>query len=147
MRELVSRQTALTGLGKSDFRSMRWLGGEWRGTNARGAGQPFFERYVIVNDSTMAHYSAPDSLFSSISDSSWTGLRQGRIVHGSSKSEYALSHVDAGSVVFIPVRGAQNMFIWRKTDADHWLAVLLTQPAPNAPAREVVYEMTRIRRR
>src|SRR5687767_16020153 len=56
-----------------DFRRLRWLAGRWQGFQPDGG--KFYEEYRVVNDSTLAMFSYPDSTFGTPSDSSRVQLR------------------------------------------------------------------------
>src|SRR5687768_1959879 len=75
-----------------EFASLRWLEGTWVGDDA--GGEPFYERYAFVDDSTILAQSSPDSTFPSVDGASEIRLRAGRVTTGEEAMEWAVTSID-----------------------------------------------------
>jgi hypothetical protein len=124
------------------LKSLAWLYGRWRGTQPNG--NAFFEGYRLLNDSTIRTYNYADSVSVVPTDSGAISLRGGKITTGSGATIWAVSRLDDGLVVFDPVQGARNSFMWRRDSATQWTATLGWPATADRPGREVVYVMRKI---
>jgi hypothetical protein len=115
------------------FHQIHWILGKWRGTFAGGA--PFFESYLMMDDSTIAQATWSDSTFTNRSDSSVISLRNGRVTNGSAVA----TEWNTGSVHFESNDTKANSYTWRTENADRWIA---SQPV--SETHELVYIMTRV---
>lgn len=104
------------------FRSLAWLSGRWRGTDATGA--PFFEAYVPQTSTAIRRYSYEDSAFSAPSDSGLLQLRGDTLFSGSPSMQWIATYLDSARIEFAPWRGASNRFAWQRTAAGEWTATL-----------------------
>jgi hypothetical protein len=114
---------------REQFASLRWLVGSWHGSG--GNFPSFFERYRMVDDSTMVMESATDSTFAAIDESQrfeWRGgvLRQVR--NGATGSVLVGWHVD--SLRWASPRGSGNGTLYVREGADRWHAVLYRNGEP-----------------
>ena len=126
----------------ADFRKLRWIEGNWRGS---GVGQaPFYERYRFVDDSTLVVDAFPDSTLATVSESTRFELRDGMLGNAGAV-RWVASRLDDRAVDFIPVAGAQNNFTWRFESPDRWTALLNWPASDTRPARDATYNMERIR--
>ena len=124
-----------------DFGALRWIEGTWRGT---GPGQEtFYERYTMVDDSTIRSEASPDSTFPDAGEAGSIRLRGGRVTTGDETMEWAVSSIDARSVRFDPVRGASNAFVWT-SDSDSTWEARLSWTDRDGVAHEQVYQMRRV---
>lgn len=125
----------------ADFRELRWIVGDWRGS---GSGQAaFFERYRFADDSTLVVDSFADSTFAAVTESARFELRAGRLLGGGGR--WAASQVGRRWVTFIPVSRARNVFTWRYDSRDRWTALLSWPATDTQPARMATYVMERVR--
>ena len=122
----------------SDFKQLRWIEGTWKGQ--AGKGDPFFERYRFVNDSTIEMNSFTDSTLRTVSEKTTYVLRNGRIVHESNKNRWEAARFNGGTAQFVPVKGASNSFQFTRMSKDRWTATII----PSGGKKRTVYEMRRI---
>ena len=123
------------------FGSLRWLEGTWRGA---GVEQPtFYERYTFVDDSTLRAESSTDSTFPEPEEADAIELRGGRVTTGGEDMLWAVSAIDARSVRFDPLRGANNAFVWSSASDSAWSA-RLSWIDRDGQAHERIYEMRRM---
>lgn len=125
------------------LRSLSWLEGFWRGTQADTA--PFFERYRFLDDSTIGTWSYADSLASQVVDSGLIRLRQAIVTSGDSARGYVLTTLDSASAHFEPKGAAVNAFTWRRMSESSWRATLTWRDASGQPV-ERVYVMRLLNR-
>lgn len=128
----------------AQFHSLAWLEGRWRGRTDRG--QWFYESYRLVNDSTLATRTYPDSTFSAPADSSEIRLRGSEVVSQSGRKRWVVAALDSSHVHFVPVAGARNTFTWRRKSPESWTATLRWPGKIGRRARVVVYRMERVGR-
>jgi hypothetical protein len=127
----------------ADFRSLRWLAGRWQGFQPDGG--KFYEEYRVVNDSTLAMFSYPDSTFGRASDSSRVQLRGKTVSNESLSAQWVATRLDSTGADFVPLRGARNSFTWARESATAWNATLRWNDA-NGQAQRVVYALHRFGR-
>lgn len=127
----------------ADFRRLRWLAGRWQGFQPDGG--KFYEEYRILNDSTLAMFSYPDSTFRGPSDSSRVQLRGKTVSNESLTAQWVATRLDSTGADFAPVRGARNSFTWARESATAWNATLRWNDA-NGQAQRVVYALHRFGR-
>ena len=124
----------------ADFRTFRWIEGTWRGTG--GGVPPFFERYELVDDSTLRRLSFSDSTLATISDSVRIGLRGGRVLDPVENPEWHVTAFDSTSWRFESLEHAGRAFTWRRSPPDGWTALLESRDAVGNP-QERVYTLQR----
>ena len=124
------------------FATLRWLEGRWKGTMPDG--NAFYEGYRMVNDSTLASLTYPDSVTAAASDSGEITLRGGVVRSGNPATGYVVTELSDGRVHFEPSGSARNNFTWVRASPDAWDATLRWPATAEQPAREVVYPMRRI---
>ena len=120
------------------FRTLRWIEGDWRGTGAGGL--VFFERYRFLNDSTIEQTTYADSTFSKPQERSALALRAGAVTKGD-PVKWVVTRVDTAGWQFSRVRDAASRFVWRPLDAHRWIAILTPASGP-----VVRYELRRFTR-
>jgi hypothetical protein len=120
-----------------DFQQLRYLEGDWRGTD--GVTAPFYERYRYENDSTIRSYSFADSTFRQATDSGLVTLAGAQARSTGASAVWYASSWGTATVRFDPERGATNSFSWTRQSHDVWTARL--EPAGGEPT---VYAMTRV---
>ena len=131
---------------------LRWIEGTWRGTGVTQP--PFYERYRLVDDSTLVVEGFPDSTIAAANDVTRFRLRGGILTSAPGASgeptaqtpRYVASTLSSDSVRFEPLVGVQNSFVWRRgTTANDWVAVLSWPATAQRAARQVTYTMRRWR--
>lgn len=128
----------------ADIRRLHWLSGTWRGIDARGGGQPFFERYSFTGDSILMVETYRDSTLREVTERSQYALRGGRFETVGNGPQWVVTALDDSSVAFAPVRGARNAFQWRRRDADAWEAELTWPVGTDGSRNHRTYRMMRL---
>jgi len=121
---------------RAEFQSLQWLEGDWRGT---GGQRPFFERYEILNDTTIQIHYYADSTRTEEQGSGSVYLSEGVIYHTADGATWVAVQFDDTGIYFSPHEGAQNSFRWTRISSTAWEAVLQFEGG-----RETRYELTRI---
>jgi hypothetical protein len=125
-----------------DFARLRWLDGSWRGRLPDGG--YFYERYRVMNDSTIGMRGFSDSLFARVTDSSSINFRGGTVT-SEGGSRWVATRLEPSAVDFASERNAANNFTWVRESADRWTATLRSTDRDGRP-RTIVYPMERVRR-
>jgi len=120
----------------TDFQSLRWLEGDWRGT---GGQRPFFERYEMLNDTTIQIRYFADSTRTEGHGTGSVYLSNGMIYHAADGATWVVVQFDSTGIYFAPREGAHNSFRWTRVSPNTWEAVLQFEGG-----REARYELTRI---
>jgi len=119
---------------------LRWIVGTWRGT---GTDVPaFYERYRLVDDSTLEVETFADSTLARVTETSRYELRGGRLANIGTGPRWVAVRLDDSLAAFVPLERARNRFEWRRGTADAWTAVI-AWPTAQGP-RERVYRLTRM---
>jgi hypothetical protein len=138
----AARQPVAGRYSLQDFGRLRWLDGSWRGRLPDGG--YFYERYRLVDDSTIAMSGFPDSLFARADDSARITFRGGTVADEGGM-RWVATRLDSSGVDFASERNASNNFTWAPESADRWTATLRSNDREGRP-RTTVYPMERIRR-
>jgi hypothetical protein len=104
------------------FQLLRWIEGTWRGSEA--GGNPFFESYVFLDDSTIRNFSYPDSTFMEARDSSTIAWASGHVTSTGGSLAWVASGLDSATVRFDPIRNARNSYTWTRQSRSVWTAYL-----------------------
>lgn len=123
------------------FRTFRWIEGTWRGTG--GGVDPFYERYEVIDDSTLRRLSFSDSTLATVGDSTLIGLRGTRVLDPADGPEWHATAFDSVSWRFESIAHPGRAFTWRRTSTDSWTARLESRDAAGNP-QERVYTLVRI---
>jgi hypothetical protein len=123
----------------ADFGHLRYLEGTWRGTMANG--NPFYESYHFLNDSTIQKGNHTDSTFQTKSDSSLIMIRNGKVADVGAGSAYTAVKLDASVVDFRA--SDQYHFTWTREGNDTWTARLFSKK-PDGSEQVTVYPMKRM---
>ncbi len=125
-----------------DFVRLQWLEGSWRGQLPDGRG--FYERYRVLDDSTIRMRAFADSAFDRVTDSARITLRAGTVAD-EGRARWVATRLDSTGVDFASERNASNNFTWARVSPNSWKAVL-NSTDKNGQVQTVVYPMQRIRR-
>jgi hypothetical protein len=125
---------------KSQFASVRWLDGKWRGVATNG--KPFFEAYRHVNDSTMHQGTFSDSTFKVQTDSAIVAFRAGKVIDQGNGPPWVATHLDSAGVMFVLPRTPTSRIVWLRHSPDEWEAQIYT-PDKLGQVQRVVYHMKR----
>ena len=126
----------------ADFARLYWLVGSWQGRLPDG--HRFYERYRLLDDSTIKMRSFTDDTFSKATDSARITLRAGTVADEGG-SRWLATRLDSTGVDFASERDASNNFTWARQSRNNWKAVLNSIDR-NGKAQTVVYPMLRIGR-
>ena len=124
----------------AEFGQLRWIEGRWRG--AEVGGEPFFEAYGFVDDSTIRSYVYTDSTLTTLSDSGTIRWHGDSVTSGREGPNYVAVRFDSVSVEFAPLGEAANGFTWIYAGPGAWHA-RLTWDSAGVP-RERTYDMRAI---
>ena len=122
----AAAQPPLATVTREQFAQLRWLEGTWRGT---GVGQaPFYERYRVVNDTTIHMESFDDSTLTTTSGESDIVLTGGQVLNrGEGGRASGAVRVDANAIEFVPAPNG-FAFTWRRgATPDEWIAEIGAQ--------------------
>ena len=114
---------------RARFATLRWLVSDWRG--ALPGGGDFYERYAVVDDSTLAMQPLADASLAPKGPAVPIALRGGAVRY----ERATATRLDASGVDFATPAGGG--FSWQRDGADRWTAVI-------RGARPVVYRMERV---
>jgi hypothetical protein len=114
------------------FRALRWLEGNWRGTLPNGG--YFYESYRVVND-TIQMRAHVDSTFGPATDSSRFYFHDGTIYGGPNQ---VVDRIDEDGYRFVPLGPQTYSFVWKSTGPDSWTANI------NGAQGQIVYQMVRM---
>ena len=106
----------------TDFQQLRWMNGMWRGFMPDGG--KFYERYRVLDDTTMVMHAFPDSTFGTPTDSSRILLRDGRVITDGGSARWVATRLDSVGVDFTPHYGAPNRFTWARESDTQWSATM-----------------------
>ena len=121
---------------------MPWLLGTFRGAGVDGTTQaPFYERYSLADDSTLIVESFKDSTLTGAIDSTRYQVRADSLTN-TGAGRYIATSISPDSVVFGPLTGVKNGFVWRKGDSASWTAIIVPVAAD---AQRRFYRMARLR--
>jgi hypothetical protein len=126
----------------ADFSRLGWLVGSWRGRLPDGGS--FYERYRLLDDSTIKMRSFTDDTFSRATDSARITLRGGTVADEGS-ARWIATRLDSSGVDFASERDASNNFTWARQSPNSWKAILNSNDR-SGRAQTVVYPMQRIGR-
>jgi hypothetical protein len=138
----VPAQPAPAQFALADFNTLRYLEGTWKGMQPNG--NPFYESYHFVNDSTIFQAGHTDSTFRTKSDSALITFRNGVVVDSSYSGRiYTVEKLDSAVVDFRA--GPNYHFTWSRQGNDAWTAKLYNKQ-PDGSDVVTTYPMKRIRR-
>jgi hypothetical protein len=132
-REAGAVTGAVTG---AEFAALRWLEGSWRGRLPDGGF--FYERYTMVDDSTIEMRRLADSTLVPAGAPAPIALRGGVVRYDGATA----TRLGPAEVAFTPPAPARGGFAFRRTGADAWTATIRNVGAGGGE-RVVVYEMVR----
>ncbi|HEV7838777.1 MAG TPA: hypothetical protein VGO75_11980 [Gemmatimonadaceae bacterium] len=126
----------------ADFARLGWLVGSWQGRLPDG--RSFYERYRMLDDSTIKMRSFKDDTFSKATDSARITLRGGTITDEGG-ARWVATRLDSTGVDFASEHDASNNFTWARVSKNSWKAVL-NSIDKKGQAQAVIYPMQRIGR-
>jgi hypothetical protein len=129
----------------ADFKRLAWLEGYWHGRLPDGSSS-FYERYHVVDDSTITQGGYADSSFTTKGDSAVIAFRNGVVVDSApGEIPWHATALDSIMVDFRKSNDAKNHFTWTYEKArDQWVARLFPKGGDTLPER--IYIMQRVKR-
>jgi hypothetical protein len=116
-----SRQADATFYKKSDLKKIKWIEGKWKGLDK---GQPFYEIYQLINDSTLQVTSFDwDGKDSSQTSRSFVYWKEGAYYLGD-QLNWKVTDITDKEIVMKRNYKASNDIIWRYKDISSWEAIL-----------------------
>ena len=138
----MSAQAQPANVTREQFRQLRWIDGQWRGSG--GAYPSFFEEYRFVNDSTIRMRAFSDSTLRVVRDSSTIEFRNGTVQSRSARSLYDVIELAPTTIRFARRGATTGGHTFARVSADEWTATL----HPATPGGQAtVYTMRRLSRR
>ena len=132
----AQQPAAQTRFTERDFARLKWIEGRWKGS---GPGKPFYETYRMTSATKLESQSFADESFATPTGNGSVYLEGDRILHESGASQWIAVRLTNASIEFDPLRNASNSFVWTRTSADAWTAVLKMKGRP-----DTIYQMTRV---
>jgi hypothetical protein len=123
----------LAGVTAAQFARLRWLDGTWRGRLPDG--RAFYERYRVVDDSTLQMASFQDSTLATSREGDRLALRGGTVRY----EDVVATRLDASGIAFVHP-GGRSGFDWTRA-GDGWTATLWRLDAAGRRTT-TVYPMT-----
>lgn len=140
--QITTRGQPTAAFAVADFAKLRWLEGSWTGT--ADSARAIFERFHIVDDTTIDITYFTDSTFAHETGTGRLYLSVGHIYHTMGPRRWGATHIDDGNVYFVPQSNAQNSLAWNHRSNDEWTATL--RAGFVGRDRLTVYHMRRARR-
>ena len=107
--------------GKDDLKKIKWIEGKWQGLYK---GQPFYEIYRFVNDSTLESIGYEwDGKDSSKTTISYVHFKDGAYYLGD-KQNYKVISITETEIKMLPNVGVNNDVLWKYRDSTGWDAIL-----------------------
>lgn len=126
--------TAAIAYNKEDLKKIKWIEGSWKGLYK---GEPFYEIYRFVNDSTLEslgyEWNGKDS---SKTSRSYLIFRDGAYYLGD-KQNYKVVYITDSAINMMPHVEANNEVLWKYRDSTGWDAILKGKKETN------IYNMQR----
>ena len=127
----------------ADFAHLRWLAGDWQSRTSNG--KSFYDRYRVVDDSTMQEAGFSDSTFGTQKDSAVIGLRGGVVIDRATGAPWFATRIDTNSADFESQAAPANHFVWTRVSNDHWTTQIFVTDRTGAVTK-TVYQVERARR-
>ena len=113
---------------KNDLVKIKWIEGKWRGMYK---GKPFYEIYVMTNDSTLEITSFEwDGKDSSKSDKSFVSWKNGAYYLGHMMN-YKVTEISDKHIKMLPNNLASNDVLWKYVNDNRWDAILVAKDNTN----------------
>lgn len=119
----------------ADFAHLAWLAGDWRSRTPDG--KWFYDRYRVIDDSTMKEAGFSDSTFRTQKDSAVIGLRAGVVLDRSNGAPWVATGIDTNSASFESQAAAANHFVWTRQSSDRWTTQIFTTDRKGVETRTV----------
>jgi hypothetical protein len=128
----------------ADFSRLRWLAGDWQSRTQNG--KSFYDRYRVIDDSTMRQASFSDSTFRTQKDSALIGLRGGRVIDRGDGAPWFATRIDTNGANFESQAAAANHFVWTQVSPDRWTTQIFITDGTGAETK-TVYQVERVKRK
>jgi hypothetical protein len=135
--------TPIPSFTKAQFASLRWIDGKWRGKTP--AGQPIWDSYRMVNDSTMHQGTFTDSTYKTQRDSAVVSWRNGTVIDQGSGAPWFATALDSSGVSFSLPKSPMNRITWIHHSVNEWEAQI-TSPDRLGHEQRTIYHMRRFGR-
>ena len=144
----AAKSTAANGrrtFSERDFQNLRWLLGDWRGSEEDGK-NPFYERYSFVGKDRIEMQSFKDAAMTQRGEEkSVTFLKNGSIYHQAGQAVWVADRLNKREISFVPEENAQISFSWKMESPDIWTATIRFADGDGRRV-EKVYRLERIKR-
>ena len=128
----------------ADFARLRWLAGDWQSRTQDG--RSFYDRYQVIDDSTIRQASFSDSTFRTQKYSAVIGLRGGRVIDRGDGAPWFATRIDTNGATFEPEAAAANHIVWTRVSPDRW-TTQISITYPTGAKTQTVYQVERVRRK
>jgi len=128
----------------ADFARLGWLAGDWQSRTQDG--RSFYDRYRVIDDSTMRQASFSDSNFRTQTYSAVIGLRDGRVIDRGDGAPWFATRIDTNGANFEPEAAAANHIVWTRVSPDRWTTQIFITYRTGAKT-QTVYQVERVKRK
>lgn len=128
----------------AEFQNLRWIEGDWRGTE--NGQNPFYERYRFAGDNRIEMQSFKDAALTQAGDEkSVTVLKDGAIFHQAGRGVWTAGRLSKTEISFVPKENVRNTFVWKMESPDVWTAQINFTDRDGQP-KQTVYRLERIKK-
>lgn len=120
-KETTEQPATVQQYGKDDLKKIKWIEGKWKGLYK---GDPFYEIYRFVNDSTLESIGYEwDGKDSSKTSFSYVYFKDGAYWLGE-KQNWKVVSITENEIKMAPNFEASNDILWKHRDSTGWDAIL-----------------------
>jgi hypothetical protein len=127
----------------ADFSRLGWVAGDWQSRTQDG--RPIYDRYRMIDDSTMKYASFSDSTFRTQKDSAAIELRVGLVIDRGNGAPWFATRIDTTGVNFESQASPTSHFVWTRVSRDHWTTQIFITDAKGTETR-TVFQVERVKR-
>lgn len=140
---VLAQQSSDSNFTLQDFQNLRWLVGDWRGSE--NGKNDFYERYRFAGEDRIEMQSFKDRTMTEAGkDTSATFLKDGAIYHQVGRAVWVAERFSKTEIAFAPKESARNSFVWKSESPDVWTAKLNFKNREGQSV-ENVYRLERIK--
>lgn len=126
----------------TDFSRLGWLAGDWQSRTPDG--RSIYDRYRVIDDSTMQYTTFSDAAFRIQKDSAVIGLRGGLVIDRANGAPWFATCIDTASANFESQASPANHFVWTRVSRDHWTTQIFSTD-PKGTETRTVFQVERVK--